>query len=215
MRHRCRRFSAAFLEASINELYLEQIDRNPHALAGLGAQQIAILGALWETIEQGKVLEKYQIALRVCCAEPFDKGAEPFQQTFSLIKMRNALIHYRPEWDDDLDVHKALETALNGKFPLNPLARHGALWFPTQCLGSGCAQWATGKATDFMTEFCKRLGIPNRVPMATGVTDIQNQTQPTIRTLEPEDAELLTLLESEPPCDWRPGHADDSQKLKP
>jgi hypothetical protein len=51
-------FSAAFLEASINEFYLEAVDGNQTSLAGLTAQQIAILAELWETVEQHQLLGK-------------------------------------------------------------------------------------------------------------------------------------------------------------
>ena len=79
----------------------------------------------------------------------------------ALGKIRNALIHYRPEWDNEQKEHKKLKERLSGRFALN---KHGAgLWFPHQCLGAGCAAWATNQAESFMTDFCQRLGIPNRI----------------------------------------------------
>ncbi len=157
-------FSVAFLEASINEFYLEVIDGNHTSLAGLTAQHMAILAELWETVEQHPLLKKYQIALAACGVPRFDGGTEPFQGIDGLVKMRNVLIHYRPEWDNELDEHKKVQDRLNGRFPLNPLAHPGSLWFPDQCLGAGCAEWAVKQAAQFMSEFCERLGIPSRVP---------------------------------------------------
>jgi hypothetical protein len=158
-------FSVAYLEASINELYLEAIDRNRTSLAGLADHQISILAELWAIGEpHHQALEKYQIALSVCGVQGFDRGGEPFQGTDSLIKIRNALIHYRPEWDDELRKHKKIRSRFSGRFPLNPLVPSSSLWFPHRCLGAGCARWSVEQAERFMTKFCQKLNIPSRLP---------------------------------------------------
>jgi hypothetical protein len=153
-------FSVAFLESSINELYLEAVDMNRDTLGGLSDEQIAVLAELCDSVEQHQVLGKYQVALAASGKARLDKGEDPFQGADGLVKIRNALIHYRPEWDDELREHKRIEERLAGRFALN---KHGVgLWFPHQCLGAGCASWAVDQAARFMTEFCQRLGIPNR-----------------------------------------------------
>ena len=96
-------FSVAFLEASINEFYLEARDSNQKTLEGLSDAEIAVIAELWDTVEQHTVLGKYQVALAACRKQRFDKGAEPFQRTDALVKIRNALIHFRPEWSDELE----------------------------------------------------------------------------------------------------------------
>jgi hypothetical protein len=157
-------FSAAFLEASINEFYLEAEDNNKTVLSGLTESHIAILAELWESVEPHTVLAKYQVALAVCGKERFAKGADPYQGTDGLVKVRNALIHYRPEWDDELEEHKKLQDRLRDRFAPNPLAASGSLWFPHLCMGAGCAEWAVKQAAEFSAEFCRRMGIPDRVP---------------------------------------------------
>jgi hypothetical protein len=157
-------FSVAFLEASINEFYLEARDANPHTLKGLSTQQIAVVSELCELVERDSPLNKCQVAMAACGIERFDRGAEPFQGSEALVRLRNALIHYRPEWDDELETHRKLEEGLSGRFDPNPLSQAGSLWFPHQCLGSGCAMWSIKQAEKFMGEFCVRLGVPSRVP---------------------------------------------------
>lgn len=157
-------FSAAFLEASINEFYLEATEGNRTSLSSLTDQQMAILTELWENVEQHQVLNKYQIALVACGVQRFDRGVEPFQGADGLIKIRNALIHYRPEWDDELDEHKKIQDRIGRRFKPNPFAVPGNLWFPHQCLGAGCAKWAVAQAEQFMTDFCQRLRLPSRLP---------------------------------------------------
>ena len=155
-------FATAFLEASINELFLEAKDNNNNTLAGLIPSQIHILAELWDTVEQHSILGKYQIALAACGKDRFDKGGEPFQGADALVKMRNALIHYRPEWDDELEEHKKLQVRLSDRFSPNPLMAAGSLWFPHLCMGAGCAQWAVRQVAEFSKEFCARMSIPSR-----------------------------------------------------
>lgn len=158
-------FSAvAALEASINELYLEAKDNNLNTLAGLSNSDILALTSDWDTtdVESREILEKYQNGLSTIDKPVFDKGGPPFQDVDSLVKLRNVLVHYKPEWDDEAREHGKLKSRLIGKFPLNPFALDSSLWFPHQCLAAGCSRWAIESTEKFMTEFCLRMGIPNR-----------------------------------------------------
>jgi hypothetical protein len=74
--------------------------------------------------ERVPVLGKYQSALRLAGVEPFDDGRAPFQDVESLVKLRDALVHYKPEWHNvESQPHHKREARLRGKFPLN-CARH-------------------------------------------------------------------------------------------
>src|SRR5262249_45431182 len=94
--------------------------------------------------------------------DPFKPGEDPYQSANNVIKLRDALVHYKPEWDDESGQHQNLENRLRAKFALNPYAPTGSLWFPHQCLGAGCANWAVAKTRSFSDEFCVRLAIPRR-----------------------------------------------------
>lgn len=154
--------AVAALEASINELFLEACDRNPHTLTGLSPAVVDRLADEWQELERTPILTKYQIALQVAGKSCFDKGAQPFQDTASLMELRHALVHYKPEWDDEREDHENLEVRLSGRFDLNSLAGDSSLWFPHRCLGAGCARWSEETARLFLREFCLRLGIPSR-----------------------------------------------------
>lgn len=153
------------LEASINELYLEAVDRNTHALGALTEVQIAQLEVLWGSVDRTKILAKYQLVLAVCGKDQFDKGAEPYQSADALIDLRNAVVHFKPEWGDELAEHAKLERRLAAKFEDCALASRATghmVWFPGRCLGFGCADWAVGTVGRFVGEFCGRLGIRGR-----------------------------------------------------
>ena len=155
--------AVAGLESSINELYLEAIDRNLNALKGLTDVQVLAMSEQWRRIKgDPDTLGKYQRALSVCGVAELPKDANPYTDARDLVKLRDALIHYAPEWDDEAKVHAHLKTCLNSKFPLNRLVGRNNLWFPHRCLGSGCARWACETALALLNEFCSRLGIPSR-----------------------------------------------------
>lgn len=150
--------------AAANRTGVRAKDNNINALVGLSDSSISALAAIWDRteLESGKILEKYQPGLSVSEKQVFDKGALPYQDIDNLIKLRNALVHYRPEWDDEAKAHRKLQSRLRSKFPLNPFVQESSLWFPHQCLGAGCAQWAVNASKELMFEFCSRMGIRNR-----------------------------------------------------
>jgi hypothetical protein len=70
----------------------------------------------------------------------FDAGAPPYQDVNLLVKLRNNLVHYEPEWvknpsSDDFgadDIHR-YEKRLGGKFIANPLTGQGNPFYPDKC----------------------------------------------------------------------------------
>jgi len=155
--------SVAALESKINELYLYAVDRNPHIFKGVEDWIIDTLQELWFSLEEKPILVKYQLALTICKKEKFDKGQNPFQDANRLITLRNALVHYKPEWDTDLNEHKKLESYLKGRFNISPFSHSNDAFFPKQCIGHGCAAWSVITTINFINEFYKRLGIIGRL----------------------------------------------------
>jgi hypothetical protein len=155
--------AVAALEASINELFLEVRDAEPRTTDTLDERGSGLMVALWAETERLPILEKYQRALLFCGRPSFARGQAPFQDADSLVKLRDNLVHYKPEWNDEEGRHQSMMLRLKDKFPLNPTAE-GDLWFPHQCLSAGCASWATQVAAAFLNDFCVRLGVPSRVP---------------------------------------------------
>lgn len=152
------------IEAYINEIYLCGCDKDKNRLAGLDDREMNLLAEWWPRLERrADILLKYQHALLLLGRAALSKGKNPYQDADSLIQLRNALTHYKSEWDDACDVHAKLEARLTGRFSLNPLAVKSPLWFPHHCLSSGCAKWAVSTAEVFVSEFCAKLGIPKRI----------------------------------------------------
>jgi hypothetical protein len=154
--------TAAFLEASINELYLEVQDHLVNGGSGGKRRVLAVPAHFWSAAARPPILHKYQLALVVADAEPFDQSRAPFRDADCLVGLRDALVHGRPDWHDAQGRRHNLVRRLRAKFRHNGLAAESDAEFPDQLLGAGCAAWAVQVAEKFSDEFCHRMAIPTR-----------------------------------------------------
>ncbi|MGQ0642632.1 MAG: hypothetical protein ACT4P6_17965 [Gemmatimonadaceae bacterium] len=154
--------SVAFLDASINELYLELHGARTRERTRLPRRVAAVLGRFWSHVENAPVLQRYQVVLAVADAERFDERRTPFQDADSLMKLRDALVHCRPERPESRRRVRALEQRLHARFSENPLASADSPWFPDICLSTACAEWTVHTVDAFSDEFCRRMSLPPR-----------------------------------------------------
>lgn len=171
--------SVAFMEASINELYYVASDE----VLEIGRMPVEYrnrLSAMWRVekfSKSARILEKYQIALKLLGKEEFKKGYDPYQSAQLLIDLRNALVHYVPvttviRLDHNKVGNSELEKKLKNKFKTNPFVpkfpvfpanqperRFDYPFFPGRCLGYGCAKWASERSLSFVNEFFTRLNL--------------------------------------------------------
>ena len=159
--------SASFIESFINEVYEDLAeDRRPEGrydTITARAQQIVV--QYWKAQgERDRTLAKYQMLLVACDATPFDTGSAPYQDVQLLLKLRNKLIHYRPETliaDEDY----RLQGKLRDKFPGCALLHgSGNPWWPDHCLGFGCAAWAERSALALTDHVADALRIHPSYP---------------------------------------------------
>lgn len=168
--------AAAFLETSINELYLELHGSRPSERAPLPRRVLALLSRVWTDIERAPVLHRYQTVLMVADAERFDERRAPFLEADTLIKLRDALIQCRPERAEARRRIRTLEQRLHTRIAVNPLAESDCDWFPDLCLSADCAQWAFRAADSFSAEFCRRMSLPAR-GLEWGGIDLRSHAQ--------------------------------------
>jgi len=148
--------STASLESNINE-YLLEIELNFPELNDQMKKEA------FNLIEKKGILDKYQFALIFKGKEKMTEGEQPFQDANALTKLRNALVHFKPEWHDEQKEHKKLEKLLKGKFVPNPsLSPTNSVFFPQRCISYGCTQWAVNSAFNFMKKFSKLSGLTFR-----------------------------------------------------
>lgn len=135
-------FSMCYLEALVNRKVQDAVDEG--------------LIMDLEKVLRMSTLDRFQHFLDVKGKERFDRGRRPFQDIDLVRLVRNAIVHYRFEWDGD-GKHLSLETAVGSRFAENQLASPNMLWFPHRCLGAGCARFATDSAVAFAEEFESKM----------------------------------------------------------
>jgi hypothetical protein len=158
--------SIAFLEGAINEVLKDVVDGHESYIESIDEASRNRLLVMWDlTEEQNRytsILEKYQKVLQYCQKEQFSRGKQPYQDVDLVIKLRNELMHYKPNSYGG-DIQHQFIKKLSGKFSDNPLMiGSGNPYFPDKCLGSSCADWAVHSTKRFVDEFFGRLSIvPN------------------------------------------------------
>ena len=145
----------ASLESNINE-YLSEPDTALPNLPGNSNHSILAL------IEKKPILEKYQHVLSFRGKEEYPTGKPPYQDADALVKLRNALVHFKPEWHDEQELHRKIERRLKGRFEINPAIGENGVFFPQQCMSYGCTKWAVNTAIEFMKDFSNRADLPYR-----------------------------------------------------
>jgi hypothetical protein len=156
--------SVAGIEATINELFADAVDRPTGNIARLGPDAIAAMASMWDLgAERLRPLEKYQVALVLNRKPKMDRGAAPYQDAWLLIQLRNDLVHYKPEWVIGVSptpVEHQWERRLSGKFTLNPFTGAGNPFYPDKCLGHGCAKWSVLSSIAIINGLHDELGLP-------------------------------------------------------
>jgi hypothetical protein len=161
--------SATFLEAAVSELFQDAQDGHGVGgdgyLAPLTPEAVAAMARVWRVTKAGRYsdpLEKWQSLLDCCGHDPLDRGAAPAQDAALLVRLRNALMHFKPEDIAADEVHE-LERRLRGKFADNRLMEGaGNPWWPGYGLGYGCSEWAARSARALADRVLDQVGInPN------------------------------------------------------
>ena len=158
--------AVAFLEGAVNELFSYAVDGNTEMFPKTERGGPEAMAVFWADIERTgvSILTKYELAVSLgqLGSVSVGKGGAEYQSARALVKLRNALVHFKPEWDTALNEHAKLEVELKGKFAEDPFANAGDVFFPKRCLGHGCAAWAVDVARGFYLHSMKLGGFRPR-----------------------------------------------------
>lgn len=147
----CIMSTAASLEALINELFIASNGLLRPMFSNFELEFWGDRG-----VERKPILAKYQYALSILGASPLDEHAPFFRDTWALIELRNALVHFKPTWDPERQRKIDLVEFLEGKYDLSPLLNGDCDFVTMKSMSAGCSQWAVHTALSFMTEFDER-----------------------------------------------------------
>lgn len=157
--------AVAFIEALINEFFVDIRDSHANRYDALGEETFKRIREYWDVAGSGNnvpILTKYEMARSLCGHGTYDQGRDPYQSMKAVIDLRNWQMHYRPK---NVGEASSFEVAkrLVGKFrDCDLMAGSGNAWFPDRAMGAGCAKWAVASARAFADDFAERLGAePN------------------------------------------------------
>jgi hypothetical protein len=156
--------SIAALEAYANELFIDHAELFPEL-------RVEVMAKLWELYEQKPPLEKYEFALLLKQGQAFDRGASPYQEVAALVKLRNGLTHFKPEWSSEQVEHAKLSALLRNRVQLSPFFPDSEPLFPRGWASHGSAVWAIRSVIDFLLEFERRAKVRSRMGQFAGRFD--------------------------------------------
>jgi len=149
----CVMLAQASLEACANELFA---DRAKH----FGSRPASLVDVIWAEWERKSSLDKFDLAMRLRIDRPLDRGSTAAQAVDRLTQLRNGLVHFHPEWEDEQVWSANLSKRLQGY--LKP-----SVWHPTRPLfpygwaTGSAASWAVRSVLEFVDEFSKATGLEN------------------------------------------------------
>lgn len=136
--------SAAAIEAYLNEFIA---DRAQH----FAPHDDALLEGFWKAHERDELMGKIELALLLRKAPPLDRGKGAAQAMATLINLRNAVVHFRPEWTNESDTHKGVAARLKYKVEPSPFLSSEPL-FPRAWASHSCTKWGVTTAFAFGRE---------------------------------------------------------------
>lgn len=145
--------SVSCIECYANELYFEGA-----AIATESNQRSASL--ICELMDQKPILEKFRKVLWLRTGNRLRECESYVQNISALIKLRNAIVHFRPEWFGEQVNHSKLSRQLEGKFETSPfLPDEGA--FPRAWASHSFSIWAIYSTIEFINYFYHEAEIDN------------------------------------------------------
>ena len=150
----CIMSAAASLEALINEFFITPVGPLRKELADFENLFWGRGGIEWKP-----PLEKYQVALKMLGHDRLDESASVFRNTWALLELRNALVHYKPTWDPDRQRRVDMIEVLAGKYELSPFPDNGSNFVTMRSMSGVCMRWVISTPLTFMHEFHDRAKI--------------------------------------------------------
>jgi hypothetical protein len=152
--------AAAYLEISVNELYLELRDGGSNGGRHSSRRLVARLAREWRVNQSAPTLQKYQLILSLWDGDTFHPRRTPYTEAERLIRWRDVLVtRARGPLLHAEQVERAGDLAREpDRRPPVPEGLHiGRLR-----LDAACAWWAVRSAVAFSEEFCRRMHLPSR-----------------------------------------------------
>jgi hypothetical protein len=151
----CTLSSAATLEAYANELFADSATIFPDLKPMVASQ-------MWDLAEDQSILRKFDVILTLRHKEPFDQGKQPYQNAALLIRLRNTLVHFKPEWSGENSNHAKLSGKLDAVMQPGSIYFKGEKMFPVRWMTHKGVCWVVDSTIGFMEGFEALCGLPTK-----------------------------------------------------
>lgn len=148
--------TVAALESYVNEIFADHE-------ANFQGVRTEVLVKLWDVYETKPLLDKVDLVLLLREKGSIDRSRSPAQDVGLLIKLRNALTHFKPEWFDEQEEHAKLSAQLSGRFLSSSFFSDIEPIFPRGWASHGCTAWAVESVVSFIREFEKQGDLQRRL----------------------------------------------------
>jgi hypothetical protein len=145
--------TVAALESYANEMYFE----GAVLKSGVNATAAAELA---KVIDRESILKKYSIALAISANKKLNLGVPAIQNADALIQLRNAVVHFRPEWFGEPGTHEKLSNLLLHKFAPSPFLPSEPV-FPRAWASHSFTVWALRTTFNFIEHFHQEANLPS------------------------------------------------------
>jgi hypothetical protein len=135
------------LESYINELFLN-----------MPLTQTEIF---WKKMERKPTLKKYDEALKSRNYPILSTEKKASAET--LIMVRNALVHFKPQWEDETRTHNEITRELRKEGVKTSPFMKGGSTFPQGFMSYDMAKWAVNTSLQFVDAFSVKANINNNL----------------------------------------------------
>jgi hypothetical protein len=146
--------AVAGLESYANELFIDMNQNFPGVREELSEK-------LWSDHERKSTLKKFDLALRLREASTRVADVASFQSVDALVRLRNALMHFKPEWEPAK--HKQLSSELCTFFKSSAFLVDDPDLFPRAWASHDCTIWAVNSVLTFIEHFENCAGLPHKM----------------------------------------------------
>jgi hypothetical protein len=155
----CLFVASATIESYTNELFSDRDKVFPDAPA-------LLIGKIWEMSERKAPVEQFDLVLQLRSKPPLDRKAGFYKAMLAVIRLRNELTHFKPEWSHQINKHKKTSDVLKGYFKADSPHFRNEQIFPSAWVGHSCTSWAVNTTLRFIEEFEKLAGLTGRTDRA-------------------------------------------------
>lgn len=153
--------AGSMLEANIYERFLDVKD-NILVISGFN---LCALNTDWEKIKKrSAILRKYD-EFATLSGNILDKNDVKYKEIEILVKIRNALVHYVPQWDYEKTPLNEIEKSvsqISTSVDYSPFIPSTNPYFPSRCMSASFGQWAVNASLDFIKYFEDSIPITNK-----------------------------------------------------